>query len=273
MTTIFSDRALSQKIERAEARSNADFVETRARLMPESGAGWIEVGGVYAMFDGAESPCTQTFGLGMFDAIGEAEFDEIEAFFSARSAPVFHEVSPMADPSIVPMLNERGYHPIELSSVLYRPLDSSFASGVSLNFNITTRVIEPHEVDLWARTSAGGWATEHESLAEFMFNFGRVSAQCAGAYPYIAELDGAAISTGMLFIHDGVAMLAGASTIPEGRNRGAQTALLAARLKFAADKGCTLAVMAASPGSQSQKNAQKNGFQIAYTRTKWQLSR
>ena len=35
---IFSDKALSQKIERAEARSNADLVETRARLQPESGA-------------------------------------------------------------------------------------------------------------------------------------------------------------------------------------------------------------------------------------------
>ncbi|MEP7212016.1 MAG: hypothetical protein ABI791_03015 [Acidobacteriota bacterium] len=273
MTTIFSDRALSQKIERAEARSNADFVETRARLMPESGAAWIDVGGVYAMFDGAESPCTQTFGLGMFDTIGEAELDEIEAFFATHSAPVFHEVSPMADPSIMPMLNERGYHPIELSSVLCRPLDSQFTSGVSLNSSITTRVIEPHEVDLWARTSANGWATEHESLAEFMFAFGRVSSQCAGAYPYIAELDGTAISTGMLFIHDGIAMLAGASTIPDGRNRGAQNALLDARLRLAAGQGCTLGMMAAAPGSQSQKNAQKNGFQIAYTRTKWHLAR
>jgi predicted acetyltransferase len=73
----------------------------------------------------------------------------------------------------------------------------------------------------------------------------------------------------MLFIHDEVAMLAGASTIPEGRNNGAQNALLDSRLRFAAEKGCTLAAMATLPGSQSQKNAQKNGFQIAYTRTKW----
>jgi hypothetical protein len=29
--------------------------------------------------------------------------------------------------------------------------------------------------------------------------------------------------------------------------------------------------MGALPGSQSQRNAQKNGFNIAYTRTKWQL--
>jgi hypothetical protein len=104
-----------------------------------------------------------------------------------------------------------------------------------------------------------------------MLNFGRVSAQSAGAYPFLAELDGRPISTGMLLIYDDVAILAGASTIPEKRNNGAQNALLRSRLKFAADKGCTLAAMGAAPGSQSQKNAQKNDFAIAYTRTKWQL--
>ena len=106
-----------------------------------------------------------------------------------------------------------------------------------------------------------------------MFDFGRISTQCEGAYPYLAELDGTAISTGMMFVHGDVAMLAGASTIPEGRNQGAQNVLLHARLAHAAELGCTLAVMGASPGSQSQKNAQKNGFNVAYTRTKWRLMR
>ena len=271
--TIFSDRVLSQKLERAEATSNADFVETRARLMPETAAEWIDVAGAYAMFDGPDSPCTQTFGLGLFDEITNAEMEKLEAFFIDRGAPVFHEVSPMADTAIMLLLNERGYRPIEMSTILFRQLDSAeLAASDGNNPDLTTRVISPGEVDLWARTSAAGWATEHESLADFMYTFGRVGAQCQGAYPFIAELDGAAISTGSLFLHEDVAILAGASTIPEGRNRGAQNALLHARLKLAAEKGCTLAVMGASPGSQSQKNAQKNGFQIAYTRTKWQLA-
>jgi GNAT superfamily N-acetyltransferase len=139
------------------------------------------------------------------------------------------------------------------------------------NESLTTRVISFDEIDLWARTSADGWATEHEGLADFMFSFGRIGAQCKGAFPYLAELDGNPISTGSLFIYDDVCALAGASTIPAGRNQGAQTALLEDRLEFAAEKGCKLAIMGASPGSQSQKNAQKNGFKIAYTRTKWQL--
>jgi len=164
----------------------------------------------------------------------------------------------------------RVYRPIELSSILIREI-AGYVKTVVRNEGSTTRVISPDEVDLWAKTSADAWATEHEGLAEFMYKFGGVSAQCAGAYPYIAELDGKAIATGMLFIQDDIAMLAGASTVPAGRNQGAQNALLAARMKFAAEKGCSLAIMGALPGSQSQKNAQKNGFQIAYTRTKWQL--
>ncbi|HSR51716.1 MAG TPA: hypothetical protein VLV83_12880, partial [Acidobacteriota bacterium] len=47
--------------------------------------------------------------------------------------------------------------------------------------------------------------------------------------------------------------------------------LLEARLRFAARRGCTLAMMCAQPGSPSQRNAQRHNFQIAYTRIKWQL--
>lgn len=267
----YSDKTLSQKLERTEARSNADFVKTRARLDPSSGAEWIEVAGVYAMFDGVESPLTQTFGLGVFDEITDTEIDTIEQFFKKHDAPVFHEVSPMADPSLMELLNRRGYRPMELTSVMFLPLDKIEPLTRQLNPQITTRVIKNDEVDIWARTAANGWSTEMPGMGDFMFNFCRIGAQCEGAYPYIAEIDGKPISTAAFLMYDGIALLAGASTVPEGRRQGGQTALLDARLKFARDSGCTLAVMGASPGSQSQRNAQKNGFNIAYTRTKWRL--
>jgi hypothetical protein len=234
---IYSDKTLSQKLERTEARSNANFVEARARVMPESGVEWTEVGGVYAMFDGAESPLTQTFGLGVFDAITETEMERLESFFVRRGAPVFHEVSPLADASVLTLLNERGYQPVELTSVMFQPI-----SGVAENdsppvSNITTRVIEAGEEEIWARTSASGWAAEMPELGEFMFGFGKISAQCAGGFPFVAEIADSPIAAGMLFIYDDVALLAGASTVPENRRLGAQSALLAARLKFAAEKG------------------------------------
>ncbi len=266
---IFSDKNLSQKLERTEAWANRAFVEARAKISPESGAEWIEVAGTYAMFDGAESPLTQTFGLGLFEEITDAELDQLEDFFKKHNAPVFHEVSPLADASLIALLNERGYQPIELTSVMFQAIETAASLNLPINPNITTRIIEKGEEKLWAQTSANGWATEMEGLADFMFQFGQVSANCEGGFPFLAEIDGQPISAGMLFIYDGVALLAGASTVPEGRHQGGQSALLDARLRFATTQGCTIAAMGALPGSQSQRNAEKNGFRIAYTRTKW----
>ena len=87
-----------------------------------------------------------------------------------------------------------------------------------------------------------------------------------------AEIENKPIATGVVFIGEKVALLAGASTVPEARRQGAQSALLEARLKVAISQGCDLAMMCALPGSASQRNAQRNGFQIAYTRTKWKLA-
>ncbi len=148
---IFSDKTLSQKLERTEARSTADFVGSHSKLFPESGAEWIEVAGVYAMFDGAESPTTQTFGLGVFDEITNAELEEIEAFFKRHKSPVFHEVSPMADAGLLDLLSERGYHPVELTSVMFRPLDAEDEISLPKNLNIQTRIIGADEIDIFAK--------------------------------------------------------------------------------------------------------------------------
>jgi GNAT superfamily N-acetyltransferase len=266
---IYIDKELSQKTERTEARSNADFVETRARIDPSAGACWIEVGGAYAMFDGIGSPLTQTFGLGIFEDATTNHLDKIESFFTERGAGVFHEVSPLADQSILSLLGERGYMPIELTSVMIRPIGLTHAT----NSEIKTRIVGEDEADLWAETAAAGWATEHESLADFMLAFGKIAARTSHGFPFLAEIDGEPVAAGGLNIFGDICLLAGASTKPEARNRGAQSKLLEARLAFAESRGCQLAMMCAAPGSQSQKNAQKNGFHIAYTRTKWQLMR
>jgi hypothetical protein len=266
----FSDLALAQRLEKTEARSNAEFVEARARAFPESGARWLEVAGAYAMYDGAASPVTQTFGLGMFQPVTDADLDVIEKFFRERGAEVLHEVCPLADPSVLPLLNERGYQPIEFTSVLYRPIGNNLHLDASHDSQINVRLIVDGEQELWAETSAQGWG-EFTELSDFVRDIGKVMANKADALSFLAELNGRPIATGAMSICDGVALLAGASTIPEGRKQGAQLALLESRLRYAAYQGCNIATMGALPGSGSQRNAERHGFRIAYTRVKWQL--
>ena len=43
-------------------------------------------------------------------------------------------------------------------------------------------------------------------------------------------------------------------------------------MRYAFDHGCDLAMMVAEAGSNSQRNAERKGFQVAYTRTKWRLA-
>ena len=271
-TLIFSDLSLSRRLERAEGRGCLETVEARAQVSPESGACWVEVAGAYAMFDGVESPLTQTFGLGLFETTSEEDFARIEEFFRERGAPVFHEVSPLADAQTLLLLNERGYQPLEFTSVMFRPIRAALGSGARRDSGVSVRVAGPAEQELWAQTAARGWS-EFEGLTDFILGLSRLSAARPGTVSFLAELDGRPVAAGALSICEGVALLAGASTVPEARRRGAQLALLDARLGLAAERGCDIAMMGALPGSASQRNAERHGFRIAYTRAKWRLGK
>ena len=279
----FAGLALSQRLERAEGIGNARFVEARARLFPDSGAAWIEIGGARVMFDGVASPATQTFGLGLFQPATAADLEAIEAFYAGRGAPVYHEVSPLADAGLPALLASRGYRPIEFTSVMYRPIDQAglrarttpatdvtSAAHVAQAFRpaVTVRLVEKGEEDLYGRVAAEGWS--EFGVSDFVREIGRVSGSAEGTRLYLAELDGQPIAAGALALSGGIAHLAGASTIPGGRKQGAQLALLDRRLRDAAANGCDIALMGALPGSGSQRNAERHGFRIAYTRIKWQ---
>jgi hypothetical protein len=270
-TYPFSDLALARRLERAEGRASADFIDARARLFPGSGVCRTEVAGAYAMFDGPDSPITQTFALGMLQPATAADLEALEQFFRERAAPVHHEVSPLADASVLALLNQRGYQPFEFTSVLFRPIRPGLRLTASRNERIRVRQVGEADEELFARTGAQGWAGEHPELADQLLDLMRVGLHKAGGYAFLAELDGRAIAAGGLNVVDGVALLAGASTVPEGRKQGAQLALLEERLRAAAGLGCDLAMMGALPGSASQRNAERHGFRIAYTRIKWRL--
>jgi GNAT superfamily N-acetyltransferase len=266
---LCSDLALSKRMERAEAHACAQFAEARKRLFPSSRAEWIECAGAYAVFDGVDSPITQTFGLGLFEDLSTAALDVIERFFLDRGAPVFHEVSPLVGVAALDLLCERHYRPIEISSVMYQPVHEPAASSEA---GLGVRVTGPKEARLWTSISTTAWTHEHPELRSFLDETGAISAARADSPCFLGEIDGRPGATGSLCIHDGVALFAGAATIPELRKRGLQSALIQERMRYAYNHGCDLAVMVAAAGSESQRNAERKGFRIAYTRTKWRLT-
>ena len=72
--------------------------------------------------------------------------------------------------------------------------------------------------------------------------------------------------TGELHVRDGIGWLTADTTLPQFRRRGVQGAIQRARLELARDAGCDLALTEALPGSASQRNMERLGFRIVYTR-------
>jgi GNAT superfamily N-acetyltransferase len=266
---VLADLDLSRRLERAEGQACLEFAQSRHRLDPESGAAWMECAGANVVFDGIDSPVTQTFGLGLFEPLTPAALDQIERFFQDRGAVAAHEVSPLAGIPTIDLLCARGYRPIELSSVMFRPVDRPRPRE---NSSVTARVAAPEESALWAEVSARGWAHDNPDLRRFLELFSVIAFARKHSVHFIAGLNGQPGAAGALSLHDGIALFVGAATVPEMRRHGLQAALLEARLAYAFEHGCSLAMMVTEAGSQSQRNAERQGFRIAYTRTKWRLT-
>jgi hypothetical protein len=266
---MFADLALARRLERAEGYACVQFAEARRKLFPDSGSEWIECGGAYAVFDGIGAPTTQSFGLGIFEEVSTASLEVMERFFMDRGAEVMHEVSPLAGVAALDLLCARGYRPIEISSVLYRVVERPVSER---DDKIRVRVTGPEEAQLWTDISARGWTHEHPELSDFLQQMGAICLARAESPCFLAEFEGQPGAAGALSIHKGVALFAGASTIPGLRRRGLQAALLKERMRYAFEHDCDLAMMVAEAGSNSQRNAERQGFRVAYTRAKWRLA-
>jgi GNAT superfamily N-acetyltransferase len=265
---IFANRELAGRLEQAEGYACVQFAKARKKLFADCDSAWMRCAGIDVVFDGADAPTTQTFGLGMTPGPDPATLEGIERFFIERGAPVMHEVCPLAGPTVFDLLCGRGYRPIEISSVLYRSVaepESQSEDGIRVH------AIEPEEADLWSEVNVRGWTHEHPEYREFLKQVGGILMTRAHSPCFLAELEGVAGAAGGLCLHEGVALFAGAATVPEMRRRGMQRALLQARLRYARQQGCDLAMMVAEAGSESQRNAERMGFRVAYTRMKWKL--
>ena len=92
--------------------------------------------------------------------------------------------------------------------------------------------------------------------------------QMERALAFVASIEGklVACGTGLVIPDHRVFALCGAGTLAEFRGRGLQTALLRARMAAAVEAGCEYAVVVTQGGTASQRNAERLGFRVAYSK-------
>lgn len=258
-----TDPGLAQRLEQAEAATTSHYVAARARLRPAAGCTTAALGDGTAFYAGAGSPINRVVGLGMAQPVTAETLAACTEFYSARQAAPHIDLCPLAHPSLLTNLLHAGYGVAQFKHVFARTL-SSWPDVRAANPEIEVAPVGAAEAALWAQTVAGafhGGAANDADLEIALPNAEKPDTIC-----FLARLDGAAAGGGALAIAQGVALCYSASVRPEMRRMGVQHALLHARLSYATAQGCELIFVHTTPGSASQRNIARFGFQIIYTK-------
>jgi GNAT superfamily N-acetyltransferase len=269
-TALFCSIALAERIERAEARLVAAATEAAHRRTGDPGFVLPIAGGV-ACFAEDGSPFTKVAGLGFAGVPDDDELTAVERAFAERGAPVQVELAHLADPALGALLSARGYRLAWFENVLGRALDRPTEPVVPSGIEI--RPSGDDEFDRWLEVAADAVAhpdtdgvPQQEEFPRKVYLAAERDMAAAGVVRYAAARDGVVVGGAALRTDGGVAQFAGAATAPAQRRQGVQSALLAARLIDARAAGCDVAVVVTQPGSPSQQNSQRQGFDLLYTR-------
>jgi GNAT superfamily N-acetyltransferase len=270
-TSLFCDLELAARIERAESQFMAECTHAVGSRTGGGNSFTIPVAGGVACFAETDSPYNKVAGLGFDGVPTDAELDGVERAYAACGAPVQVELSNLADPKILDVLNGRGYRLVSFENVLGRALAGGVEPAVPLGMEVRRTRAEEFEdwldavvrATLHPDTQGVPW---YEDFPRHILENAERDGAAAGVVHYSALREGVVLGGGGLRVADGIAQMAGAGTAPEHRRQGVQTALTSVRLADAAVAGCDIAVVTTQPGSKSQENVQRQGFGVLYTR-------
>jgi GNAT superfamily N-acetyltransferase len=265
---LFCSVELAERIERSEMQLISAATEA-ARVRAGTEAFVTPIAGGAACYAEDGSPLNKVVGLGFGGVPGDDALEEIERAFTRRAVPIQVELSNLADPAIGVALSSRGYQLVSFENVLGRALDGELETvtppGVEVRLSDDRAAWLGVVVDGFAHPDIEG-VPSHEDFPREIIENATLDMEQAGATPYLAFRDGAVAGGGSMRVTDRVAQLTGAATAPAHRRRGVQTAMLSVRLADAVRAGCDIAVVTTQPGSKSQKNVQRRGFHLLYTR-------
>lgn len=285
---LFADATCADRVEGAEAELTRAVAGVAARRKPAGAVYCAEIGGGVAVHVGEPAPFNKLIGLGLGGPLTSEDTDRlatVEAEFARRQTPLQAEICTLADGGLFRQLTTRGYQLVAFENVLGLALPPPAAASSPPPSPPGVRVFavaadDQQSWDGWLDAVVTGFAhpdpvpggPAHESfpreaIAGAMADLIHVP----GFARYVAELDDAAGGRGpaggaSLRLQAGIAQLCGSATLPNLRRRGVQSALLSRRLADAAAAGCDLAVVTTQPGSKSQRNAQRAGFSLLYSR-------
>jgi GNAT superfamily N-acetyltransferase len=256
------DASLAMMFERSQAQA---MVELSDESRPVAD-GWMTFAGVGAFVNKA---C----GLGLAGPVPKGTVEEVIDFYATRGAEPKVELCPYVHPSLLQALGQHDFRLQEFENVLFRRLEKAEDLRLLLPGGWPTGLVvervdakDAQAVERYVDVTLSGFMPEGQPVSEGF----RASALRAPQLPhydsFLARLDGKPVGAGGSATRDNHTTLFGASVLPAYRKRGVQQALVVARLERARARGSALAIVVSHPGQGTERNAQRLGFHMAYSR-------
>jgi GNAT superfamily N-acetyltransferase len=231
-----------------------------AALAAEQRIEVLELAGAVCSVVGSEPTLTlvnRVVGLGLYEPADDRIIDAVEAFFS-RPRARFMVIGDVAG------LEGRGYSLGDAWAIFERGAEP-YAPPPS---QVDILEIGADRAQEFGAVCGAGSETPTFLSKWFAALAGRNRWHC------FVALDGeATVATGALYAEGNAGYLGFAATLPEYRGRGAQNALLAARIERAQELGLTTLAASAAvrPGgpSGSYRNIERAGFRLVRVRANW----
>lgn len=262
---MFVTPALARRIEQAEAEVTRTVIAA-ARHAPNAFWRPFETGA--ASYLRPDSPMNKVIGAGLDAPIDPAAVSELEAELRARGDVARIELATVAIPASGILLSERGYRWLGFEDVWLRPLtapDRARASGVDVRRVGALDSWRTATIEAVACPDGTGSPVDQLSRKTIEIAIDDML-EASGFDRHVAWVDGVVAGAASMLVHERIALLTGSATLPAFRRRGVQTALIAARLDAARDRGAELAAVTTPPASRSGANAARHGFALGYTR-------
>lgn len=254
-----TDLQLATRLEGALNDDLASFAAGMAAVLPAGRVGRLPVAGGWVSATGGFGSRGQ--GLALGQPVGPGDIAAAEDFLAGHGVPPSFEVCPLADASLLEVLERRGYRAEGFRNVYAHHLHDLPDVGRHVGVEVVDQARFPE----WNAVILDGFGYTDEVERARVAEWDRMLLTRPEATLLVARLGGRAVGGANVLVHGRAASLGGTATLPDARGHGVQSALLAARLRLARASGCDLAVVTADPGGVSARNVERAGFRLAYT--------
>lgn len=246
-----------------------------ARAVKEYADIWEPIAGGVMVRAEPGSWMNHAVGAGLNGPVSGAEVDRLVDFYAPHGIEPRIELCPLVDPTFVAELERAGFTLRALENVLFRPITrgETFTTphpappGLVIEQVDATDPAAVREYTLAAM--AGFLPPDTPGIESFIESSERV-VRNARTRSFVARLPneagGAVVCVGGMSIDGDVAALFGLTTLEPFRRRGIQQAMIAHRLRAAAEGGAKVVTIGSRPGAHTERNVRRMGFHVAYTK-------